>query len=53
MIGYITIGTNDPDASGKFYDAVFSAIGSERKSLNPSRNTCAPKRCGVPFLDGA
>jgi catechol 2,3-dioxygenase-like lactoylglutathione lyase family enzyme len=31
MIGYITIGTNDPEASGKFYDAVFGAIGSERK----------------------
>lgn len=31
MIGYVTIGTNDPDASGKFYDAVFGAIGAERK----------------------
>ena len=32
MIGYITIGTNDPEASGKFYDAVFGAMGGERKS---------------------
>ena len=31
MIGYITIGANDPEASGKFYDAVFGAIGHERK----------------------
>jgi catechol 2,3-dioxygenase-like lactoylglutathione lyase family enzyme len=31
MIGYITIGTKDGDASGKFYDAVFGAIGNERK----------------------
>jgi catechol 2,3-dioxygenase-like lactoylglutathione lyase family enzyme len=31
MIGYITIGTNDPDASGKFYDAVFGEMGGERK----------------------
>jgi len=32
MIGYITIGTNDPEASGGFYDAVFGAMGGERKS---------------------
>ena len=31
MIGYITIGTRDSEASGKFYDAVFGAIGIERK----------------------
>ena len=32
MIGYVTIGANDSEVSGKFYDAVFGAIGSERKS---------------------
>lgn len=31
MIGYITIGARDSEASGKFYDAVFAAIGGERK----------------------
>ena len=31
MLGYITIGTNDPDTSGKFYDAFFGEIGAERK----------------------
>ena len=31
MIGYVTIGANDPEVSGKFYDAVLGAIGSERK----------------------
>jgi catechol 2,3-dioxygenase-like lactoylglutathione lyase family enzyme len=31
MIGYITIGAKDGEASGKFYDAVFGAIGNERK----------------------
>jgi catechol 2,3-dioxygenase-like lactoylglutathione lyase family enzyme len=31
MIGYVTIGSNDPDASGKFYDAVFGEMGAERK----------------------
>ena len=30
-IGYVTIGAKDSEASGKFYDAVFAAIGSERK----------------------
>ncbi len=31
MIGYATIGARDGEASGKFYDAVFGAIGVERK----------------------
>ena len=31
MIGYITIGAKDTEASGRFYDAVFGAIGDERK----------------------
>jgi catechol 2,3-dioxygenase-like lactoylglutathione lyase family enzyme len=30
-IGYTTIGAKDSEASGKFYDAVFSALGDERK----------------------
>lgn len=32
MIGYVTIGALDGEATGKFYDAVFGAIGSERKT---------------------
>lgn len=31
MIGYVTIGMNDSKKSGQFYDAVFGAIGDERK----------------------
>lgn len=31
MIGYVTIGALDSEASGKFYDAVLGAIGAERK----------------------
>jgi len=31
MIGYITIGAKDGEASGKFYDAVLGAVGNERK----------------------
>ena len=30
MIGYITIGAKDSEASGKFYDAVLGAVGSVR-----------------------
>jgi catechol 2,3-dioxygenase-like lactoylglutathione lyase family enzyme len=30
-IGYVTIGARDSDASVKFYDAVFTALGDERK----------------------
>ncbi|MEI9931090.1 MAG: hypothetical protein WDM89_11240 [Rhizomicrobium sp.] len=31
MIGYVTIGAKDGEASGKFYDAFFGAFGHERK----------------------
>ena len=30
-IGYVTIGAKDSEASVKFYDAVFKALGDERK----------------------
>lgn len=30
MIGYITIGTNDLERAGQFYDALLSEIGAER-----------------------
>ena len=31
MIGYVTIGALDGEASGKFYDAVFGAMGCDQK----------------------
>lgn len=31
MIGYVTIGANDGAESGKFYDALMTAIDNERK----------------------
>jgi catechol 2,3-dioxygenase-like lactoylglutathione lyase family enzyme len=31
MLGYVTIGAADSEASGKFYDAFFGAFGNERK----------------------
>ncbi len=34
MIGYVTIGSNDVEASLPFFDAVFGAIGGERKSFS-------------------
>ena len=36
MIGYVTIGATDSDASGKFYDAVLGACGNERAMLTNS-----------------
>ncbi|MFL6790772.1 MAG: hypothetical protein ACJ8EE_06345 [Bradyrhizobium sp.] len=33
-IGFITIGAIDGQKSGAFYDAVFAALGSERKFDN-------------------
>ena len=30
MIGYVTIGTNDLDRAGAFYDALLSTFGAER-----------------------
>jgi catechol 2,3-dioxygenase-like lactoylglutathione lyase family enzyme len=31
MLGYVTIGARDSEASGKFYDAVLAPVGDERK----------------------
>lgn len=30
MIGYMTVGTNDLEKAGKFYDALFETIGAKR-----------------------
>ena len=30
MIGYITLGTNDLERSGKFYDALLAVLGAKR-----------------------
>ena len=30
MIGYLTLGTNDLEKYGKFYDEIFSIIGAQR-----------------------
>ena len=34
MIGYVTIGADDVEAALPFFDAVFGAIGGERKSFD-------------------
>ena len=31
MLGYVTIGAKDSEASGRFYDAFFGGFGQERK----------------------
>jgi hypothetical protein len=40
MIGYVTIGALDSEASGKFYDAVPGALGDERESAGDSHGLC-------------
>jgi catechol 2,3-dioxygenase-like lactoylglutathione lyase family enzyme len=30
MIGYVTLGTNDIDRAGRFYDALFTVVGAKR-----------------------
>ncbi len=30
MIGYVTLGTNDVEGAGKFYDALLAELGAER-----------------------
>ncbi|MBL4787325.1 MAG: VOC family protein [Cohaesibacteraceae bacterium] len=57
MIGYVTLGTNDYDRAGKFYDALFSVIdvsrlwSSEgRAGWGPAHNQ--PSLCIVPAFDG-
>ena len=34
MIGYITLGTNDLERAGQFYDALFADLGAKRAMVN-------------------
>ena len=34
MIGYVTVGTNDLEKAGKFYDALFAELGAKRQMEN-------------------
>jgi catechol 2,3-dioxygenase-like lactoylglutathione lyase family enzyme len=34
MIGYVTLGTNDPEKAKKFYDAVLGEVGAKRTWAN-------------------
>lgn len=43
MIGYVTLGASDVEAALPFYDAVFGAIGGERKSFDGGWGFYGPK----------
>jgi len=43
MIGYVTLGASDDEAALPFYDAVFGAIGGERKSFDGGWGFYGPK----------
>ena len=36
MIAYSTLGVNDMDRAIRFYDAVFAAVGGERRTTSPT-----------------
>ena len=51
MIGYVTIGARDSEAAGKFYDAVFDAMGDERKFAEGGWIGYGPKGTGMGFAN--
>ena len=50
-LGYVTIGAIDSKTSGEFYDAVFTALGSERKLENGGWIGYGKTGTGKTFLD--
>ncbi len=51
MIGYVTVGALDSAVSGAFYDAVFGAIGSERKTEGGGWIGYGPVGAGNSMMD--
>ena len=51
MIGYVTIGALDSDASGKFYDALFVPSGGERKFADGGWIGYGKQGGGKTFMD--
>jgi catechol 2,3-dioxygenase-like lactoylglutathione lyase family enzyme len=49
MIGYITLGTNDPDRAAAFYDAALEPLAVKRMQVN-DRITMWSKERGAPML---
>lgn len=50
MIGYVTLGTNDPDKANAFYDAVLETVGASRLMQFPTGAVCWGVSFGVPML---
>jgi catechol 2,3-dioxygenase-like lactoylglutathione lyase family enzyme len=50
MIGYATLGTNNPEAANAFYDAVFGAVGIGRLMTFPTGAIAWGISWGVPML---
>lgn len=49
MIGYVTLGTNDLEKAGKFYDSLLAEIGAQRV-MNTDRLVFWGKSPKGPFL---
>ncbi len=50
MIGYVTLGTNDPAKANAFYDAMFKSVGVGRLMEFPTGAVCWGESWGVPML---
>ena len=56
MIAYITLGTNDIDRAGKFYDGLLGELGAGRVMENERLTACAtrlrscPRQICMPIL---
>jgi catechol 2,3-dioxygenase-like lactoylglutathione lyase family enzyme len=51
MIGYVTIGALDSEVSGRFYDALFDALGSDRRTEGGGWIGYGAKGGGDSFFD--
>ncbi len=49
VISHITLGTNDPDRAGRFYDAVLAVLGFERLPKPPGKPP-AYENGGMPTI---
>lgn len=50
VISHITLGTNDPDRAGRFYDAVLATVGFERLAKPPGKPPAYERGGAMPTI---
>ncbi|MAY63082.1 MAG: lactoylglutathione lyase [Rhizobiales bacterium] len=50
VISHITLGTNDPERAGRFYDEVLGALGFDRLPKPPGKPPAYEKGGGMPTI---